>query len=169
MPMMKCGHSANGFTELPGGERKPCCVICSVSAGADEIDETPNLEGRIARCGCGNETASRTDLAFFRYYPEHDKDEFYCGCSGWDQQREKIKMELTEIQAKIVKEVYSNYHAGELPADEALNILEQLINGNEVCQSCLPIITDENPLIDTERYTANDYTGYCENCYDPTP
>jgi hypothetical protein len=83
--------------------------------------------------------------------------------------RERIKMELTEIQAKIVKGVYSNYHAGELPADEALNILEQLINGNEVCQSCLSIITDENPLIDTERYTANDYTGYCENCYDPTP
>lgn len=78
-------------------------------------------------------------------------------------------MELTEIEEKVVKKVYSEYHAGELPADEALNILEQMINGNEVCPSCLSIITDENPLIDTERYSANDFTGYCENCYDPTP
>jgi hypothetical protein len=86
MPMMKCGHSANGFTELPGGERKPCCVICSgLTAGADEIDETPpNLEGRLAKCSCGAEVASNERLPFFRHHPEYAKDEFYCGCSGWD-------------------------------------------------------------------------------------
>ena len=40
---------------------------------------------------------------------------------------------------------------------------------NEVCPSCDELITAENPLIDTERYTANAKTGYCEGCYDPTP
>ena len=39
----------------------------------------------------------------------------------------------------------------------------------ETCPSCEELITTENPLIDTERYTANAQTGYCEGCYDPTP
>lgn len=79
-------------------------------------------------------------------------------------------MELTELEAKTIKTIYSNYHAGDITADEALNLLEQLISGEqEICPSCLSLITDENPLIDTERYSANDFTGYCDNCYDPTP
>jgi len=39
----------------------------------------------------------------------------------------------------------------------------------ETCPGCSELITDTNPLIDAERYTVNSYTGYCENCYDPTP
>lgn len=39
----------------------------------------------------------------------------------------------------------------------------------EKCKTCESEITESNPLIDTERYTANDKTGYCESCYDPTP
>lgn len=78
-------------------------------------------------------------------------------------------MELTETEAKAIKAIYSDYHAGDVSAEETLWALEQLINGAEACPSCSAIITDENPLIDTERYTANDFTGYCDNCYDPTP
>ena len=39
----------------------------------------------------------------------------------------------------------------------------------EKCKSCESEITESNPLIDSDRYTANDFTGYCESCYDPTP
>lgn len=78
-------------------------------------------------------------------------------------------MELTDLEAKAIKAIYSDYHAGDASAEDTLHALEQLINGAEACPSCSAIITDENPLIDTERYTANDFTGYCENCYDPTP
>lgn len=87
LPMMKCGHTANGYTELPGGERKPCCVICAgLTPNADEIaDETPNLEGRLASCSCGKEVPSNTTLPFFRHRETAEKDDFYCGCYGWDQ------------------------------------------------------------------------------------
>jgi hypothetical protein len=38
-------------------------------------------------------------------------------------------MELTEVEAKAIKAIYSDYHAGASNADEALHALEQLING----------------------------------------
>lgn len=78
-------------------------------------------------------------------------------------------MELTENEEKAVKTIYSQYHAGEINADEALGFLEQMLNGQEICPLCLSSITDENPLIDAERYSVGDRIGYCDNCYDPTP
>jgi hypothetical protein len=78
-------------------------------------------------------------------------------------------MELTEYEEKAVKKIYSEYHAGEMNADEALATLEQMLNGEQVCPLCLALITDENPLIDAERYSVGDNLGYCDNCYDPTP
>lgn len=37
-------------------------------------------------------------------------------------------MELTEVEAKAIKAIFSDYHAGTTNADEALFDLEQLIN-----------------------------------------
>jgi hypothetical protein len=39
-------------------------------------------------------------------------------------------MELTDLEAKAIKAIYSDYHAGATDADEALHALEQLINGD---------------------------------------
>jgi hypothetical protein len=39
-------------------------------------------------------------------------------------------MELSDKEAKAVKAIYSDYHTGEMNADEALHALEQLINGD---------------------------------------
>lgn len=50
-----------------------------------------------------------------------------------------------------------------------LRALDTLEEDFERCPSCQTAITESNPLIDQERYTANDFTGYCDNCYDPTP
>ena len=76
-------------------------------------------------------------------------------------------MELTDVEEKAVKTIYSNYHAGELNADEALHTLERVINGEEICPDCLADITDDNPLIDETRYSTQ--FGSCVGCCDPTP
>lgn len=38
-------------------------------------------------------------------------------------------MELTEKEAKAIKAIYSEYHAGVTTADDAMDALEQVING----------------------------------------
>ena len=70
MPMMQCGHAAQGYADNDPG--KPVCVIC---AGLDPraclVAEEPDLKGRRARCAyfrtCGSEVDSSVDLAFFEY------------------------------------------------------------------------------------------------------
>lgn len=47
----------------------------------------------------------------------------YCIC-----RKVVITMELTEVEAKAIKAIYTDYHAGVTNADEALHALEQLIN-----------------------------------------
>lgn len=48
------------------------------------------LAGRMATCGSPNTNTehnpkpSSPDLAFFRYQPENENDDYYCGCLGWD-------------------------------------------------------------------------------------
>lgn len=39
-------------------------------------------------------------------------------------------MELTPLEAKAVKAIYSDFHAGATNAEEALHALEQVINGD---------------------------------------
>ncbi len=39
-------------------------------------------------------------------------------------------MELSDTEAKAVKAIYSDFHAGATDAEEALHALEQLINGD---------------------------------------
>ena len=95
LPMMKCGHRAQGTTM---GTDLPVCVICvGISPGATEVDESPpNLEGRRARCSCGVNRPSTEHLAFFEYKGPGSRfdrpdlpggaqfDDFYCGHAGWD-------------------------------------------------------------------------------------
>lgn len=84
-PMMACGHAANA-TDAEG---KPVCAICiGIVEGADVIAETPNLDGRMARCSyyytCKHERTSNINLPFFSHRPDKEHDEYYCGCHGWD-------------------------------------------------------------------------------------
>lgn len=81
MIMMKCGHAANAKSN-----GKPCCAICiGIIPGADEVAPPPNLSGRMASCCyCDNVDSSEKKLAFFKHWPDRDRDEYYCGCRGWD-------------------------------------------------------------------------------------
>jgi hypothetical protein len=84
-PMMRCGHSANGWAMQDGG-KVPACVIClGVNADATTVDGTPpDLSKRMAKCDCGETLPSSSGLAFFRHNPNAATDAFYCGCRGWN-------------------------------------------------------------------------------------
>ena len=61
-PIMKCSHVANSTSN-----GRPACVICSCF----EIDDKPpSLDGRIAKCSCGNTRESSPSLAFFEFQGE---------------------------------------------------------------------------------------------------
>ncbi len=81
--LMECGHSSNA----EDGDSKPCCVICiGIVPGATNIaKKQPSLIGRKAKCTYGGAvTDSSLDLAFFKFKPADEFDEYYCGCRGWD-------------------------------------------------------------------------------------
>lgn len=81
--MMKCGHAANAHD----AQGNPCCAICiGFKPEATQVAETPNLQGRTARCSytCNSSQPSSTDLAFFQHRPTMEYDLYYCGCRGWD-------------------------------------------------------------------------------------
>lgn len=86
--IMTCGHAANG-TKEPDGE--PVCVICDCAT----VSPRPNLAGRTARCSyfgsmvrgrkcTGERPSTESGLAFFAHRPDHEYDDYYCGCYGWD-------------------------------------------------------------------------------------
>ena len=80
---MTCGHVSNATDEL----NNPVCVIC-YGVENEIVCECINnngLIGRKAKCIYGDKiTDSRWDLPFFKYCPEEEFDEYYCGCYGWD-------------------------------------------------------------------------------------
>ena len=83
--MMKCGHNNNAKCSQSNGIKYDppvdSCAIC----GCMEVAETPNLEGRIAKCSYGcNPVPSKVGLAFFKHQPDKEFDQYYCGCYGWD-------------------------------------------------------------------------------------
>lgn len=79
---MKCGHVNTAVVQ---GTKEPCCPICGCFRVEKEITEpTEGLEGRIAECCyCSHTEDSSWSLPFFKYQPDKEKDEFYCGCHGW--------------------------------------------------------------------------------------
>lgn len=93
MPMMKCGHAAQGLLRRPEGDI-PACVICAPDPDAYTVDDTPpDLTGRRAKCSyrkrrdgqlCTSEVDSSPNEAFFEYRPDEPFDRYYCGCWGWD-------------------------------------------------------------------------------------
>jgi len=82
MPMMKCGHTAQGVNE----KDQPVCVICfGIVPGATEVDIQPSLIGRIAVCACGNSEPSDTGLPFFQYLGEGSGEATnLCECGFYD-------------------------------------------------------------------------------------
>ena len=90
-PIMECGHTAQGTTEIPDFQDKgvikiKVCVICGHS-GKVAQKEQPNLKGRKAKCFyCSEVRDSKTTLPFFEQGKSDsvDSDRFYCGCRGWD-------------------------------------------------------------------------------------
>ena len=52
--------------------------VCSLA-----IEHGPG--DRLAECTqCSKESFSQPDLPFFRLKIDKPKDEYYCGCKGWD-------------------------------------------------------------------------------------
>lgn len=89
LTIMRCGHRPNGLSQrVPGGPMVPSCVLCAISDRRDDAttpaETTPDVSGRVARCECGREVPSSFALAFFDFRPRASKDNFYCGCRGWD-------------------------------------------------------------------------------------
>lgn len=57
---------------------------CGVHNCSEQIP-APNLAGRQALCSYGHKlTESNASLPFFRYQPDKQHDDYYCGCFGWD-------------------------------------------------------------------------------------
>jgi hypothetical protein len=77
--LMKCG--CRGSATWKDGV---CCPVHFPSIESTMIVESPNLEGRKARCNGQAEVDSSLDLAFFEYLPDKEFDRYYCGCRGWD-------------------------------------------------------------------------------------
>lgn len=80
LPLMKCGHVAQGLCK---GE--PVCINCDTPDARIVAEYLPDLTGRRAKCReCSNTTVSSIRLAFFKYRKDSDQDSYYCGCHGWN-------------------------------------------------------------------------------------
>lgn len=82
--LMRCGHVIRVWDD-----REPYCLTCGCDGVIREVPDTSEgLEGRTAKCtykaSCHNEVPSKWSLPFFRYLPDEEHDEYYCGCVGWD-------------------------------------------------------------------------------------
>lgn len=86
--LMKCGHTAMAREVTSGA---PVCPIClgpegSTPANPEEVTKViETLKGRLAKCSmCRKVTGSKLTLPFFKHTPKGERDEYYCGCCGWD-------------------------------------------------------------------------------------
>ena len=91
--IMKCGHLEVGRDQ----NGNSFCTICyGINNDAITVAEEPELKNRVARCiyyglkprkinqtVCTSEEKSNKYMDYFRYMPEKEYDEFYCGCRGW--------------------------------------------------------------------------------------
>ena len=84
--LMKCGCAAQGTcSSMHGVTYNPPVPSCIVH-DCIERAESPNLEGRLAQCYCGNTRPSSLDLPFFEYLgvgsPEVTRK---CKCGYYEQ------------------------------------------------------------------------------------
>ena len=78
--LMKCGCVSNATCE-----GRPACAIHSCTEIEREVQGTDGLEGRMSKCSdCRRTANSNWTLPFFKYQPDKETDEHYCGCRGWD-------------------------------------------------------------------------------------
>jgi hypothetical protein len=72
-----------------------------------------------------------------RFFLRHGNNLSGVGVIIYVGTKEVITMELTELEERAIKSIYTDYHAGATNADEALHALEQLINGGLLpCDKC---------------------------------
>lgn len=88
MYLMTCGHISQGLWHKEDGTDVPVCVICGCAEIEKECTGTDGLEGRQATCsshknGHAVPVQSKWELPFFRYRPDREYDDYYCGCWGW--------------------------------------------------------------------------------------
>ncbi len=82
--LMKCGHVAN----MKDLYDNPICGLChELNDDAYKVEKecvgSTELKGRKAKCIYGDsETKSKWNLPLFRYCPDEEFDEYYCGCYG---------------------------------------------------------------------------------------
>ena len=69
MRLARCARY--GVPAAPGYRASRDCVA---------VDSDPSGASRVCRC----ERVSDPTLPFFVSRPEQDRDEFFCGCAGWD-------------------------------------------------------------------------------------
>lgn len=80
-PLMECGCVASSLIKKANGWVKGC----GVHGCTKEAEEQPDLTGRKAKCSYGGAVVNSSfSLAFFKYKPDEEYDEYYCGCYGWD-------------------------------------------------------------------------------------
>ena len=105
--LMKCGCVANGTCSAEAGVKyDPPIPVCYIHDCFEQSTEPFDLTGRTAQCfykNCKTYLAKYGDthygelrengrsyapsslkLPFFRYSPEEEYDEYFCGCMGWD-------------------------------------------------------------------------------------
>lgn len=78
--LMKCNCSNVGTYANKDNVMVPYCGLHRCF----EVVPDPDLTNRVSFCYCGKSTKSKIDIAFFKYRPEKEYDEYYCGCHGWD-------------------------------------------------------------------------------------
>lgn len=80
--LMKCGCSNSGAYRPTVKGMVP---VCGLHNEFMVVDEPIDLHMRKAECCyCRATTESKIELAFFKYQPSADTDQYYCGCFGWD-------------------------------------------------------------------------------------
>lgn len=79
--MMKCGcDNAGAYTN--GEKENPICITHNER---ELMNITIDLKGRLAKCSYGcKPVQSNVNLDFFKYQPEKEFDQYFCGCCGWD-------------------------------------------------------------------------------------
>ena len=80
--LMKCGCGNSGAYRITAKGPVP---VCSIHGEFVVVEPPIDLHMRKAQClYCSKETESKIELAFFKYQPSAESDQWYCGCFGFD-------------------------------------------------------------------------------------
>ena len=89
--LMECGCSNSGTYLVTPNDALPReqwteRPYCGIHRCDKVLEVVPDLFGRKANCVYGQHALVDSDqsLPFFKYTPDADTDNYYCGCFGWD-------------------------------------------------------------------------------------